>query len=51
VIDLWPIDAIGSNMDRFGVLWGGSGGQEVCFVISYMNFAVPECDNTEYREI
>jgi hypothetical protein len=32
---------IESKLDRFGVLWDGSGGQEVCCLMAYMNFEVP----------
>jgi hypothetical protein len=42
----------GSELGRCGVLWGGSRGQEVCLLIGYKNFEVPEAvDNDISRKI
>jgi hypothetical protein len=42
----------GSELGRVGVLWGGSGDQEVCFLMGYKNFDVPETvDNDFSKEI
>jgi hypothetical protein len=35
-----------------GVLWGGSGGQEVCFLMGYKHFEVPGAvDNAISRKM
>jgi hypothetical protein len=36
-----------SALGRFGVLRGGSGSQEVCFLIGYKNFGVPGAVDSE----
>jgi hypothetical protein len=37
-----------SELGRFGVLWGGSGGPEVCFLMGHKNFEVPEAVDSEF---
>jgi hypothetical protein len=37
----------GSDLGRFGVLWGGPGGQEVCFLMVNTNFEVPGAVDNE----
>ena len=45
------VDA-GSFRGLSGVLWDHSGGQEVCFLIGYKNFEVPErVDSQNSRNI